>query len=412
MAINKFFPPIPQNKIEECFVWRDWFQRLSDKVFGTLATQDSNSVAITGGTISGTTITDILLNGDTITNSTIDSSPIGTRSASTGNFTTLGTNYIDFLTSGSFTRQSARVGWNAVDETLDIGMPYGVVQQTGLETFARVQNNTGITIPNGTVVGFSGVSVDNTLLCSPYLANGSTPSLYVLGIMTHDFPDSGSKGYCSTFGYVRDVNTSGYVVGDVLYASPTVAGGLTKVKPTSPYNVVPMAAVLKVGTTDGVVFVRPTIEQQTYFGGFSKTDTTSPAVIDTAYALVLNNTDVATGVALGTPASRLVISNAGLYHISLSMQITSTSASAKTVRMWLRKNGTTSLANSTRLASIALNNGSVVIATSDVYTFLANDYVEVMYASDSTAVSIATVAATAYSPAAPALIVAITQTAQ
>jgi hypothetical protein len=48
--------PIPQDKIGESFVWRDWFQRLSDRVFGSLSSQDANNVAITGGSIDGTTI--------------------------------------------------------------------------------------------------------------------------------------------------------------------------------------------------------------------------------------------------------------------------------------------------------------------------------------------------------------------
>ncbi|CAB4169760.1 Collagen triple helix repeat [uncultured Caudovirales phage] len=48
--------PIPQDKIGESFVWRDWFQRLSDKVFGSISSQDANNVVITGGSIDGTTI--------------------------------------------------------------------------------------------------------------------------------------------------------------------------------------------------------------------------------------------------------------------------------------------------------------------------------------------------------------------
>lgn len=52
----KITPPIPQDKIGESFVWRDWFQRLSDKVFGSMGTQDSSNVSITGGTIDGTSI--------------------------------------------------------------------------------------------------------------------------------------------------------------------------------------------------------------------------------------------------------------------------------------------------------------------------------------------------------------------
>jgi hypothetical protein len=61
--------PIPPDKIGENFAWRDWFQRLSDKVFGSMSAQDSNAVNITGGNINGT--------------------PIGVTTASTGHFTTL-----------------------------------------------------------------------------------------------------------------------------------------------------------------------------------------------------------------------------------------------------------------------------------------------------------------------------------
>ena len=51
----KLTTPIPQDKIGENFVWRDWFQRLSDKVYGTMASQDAGSVVITGGVISNVT---------------------------------------------------------------------------------------------------------------------------------------------------------------------------------------------------------------------------------------------------------------------------------------------------------------------------------------------------------------------
>lgn len=320
--------------------------------------------------------------------------------------------YLDFKTDAVFSPQMGRMGWNQSDQTLDLGMEYGVVQQIGLETYARVQNNTGITIPNGTVVGFTGAVPDSALSVAPYLANGSTNSLYMVGVMTHDLPDTGDKGYCTVWGFVREVNTSAFTLGDVLYASPTVAGGFTNVKPTAPYNVIPVAAVLQVGTTDGIIFVRPTIEQQTYYGEFTKTDSQTPAAIDTAYALTFTNTEIANGVSLGTPASHVIVAQAGLYNIACSVQITSTNSSQKAVWVWLRKNGTTDFPNSARVASITLNNGYLVVTLNEVYSLLAGDFIEVMYASDSTAVSIATVAATAFAPAAPAVILAITQTEQ
>jgi len=51
--MQRLTTPIPQDKIGESFVWREWFQKLSNKVFGDLATQNSNNVNITGGTITG-----------------------------------------------------------------------------------------------------------------------------------------------------------------------------------------------------------------------------------------------------------------------------------------------------------------------------------------------------------------------
>jgi hypothetical protein len=317
-----------------------------------------------------------------------------------------------FITTDTHTPEMGSLSWNTADQTLDLGMEYGVVQQIGEEQYARVQNNTGVTIPNGTVVGFTGAVPDSALSIAPYLADGSQNSLNILGVMTHDLPDTGQKGYCTTWGFVRGLNTSAFTLGDLLYASPTVAGGFTKVKPTAPNNVIPLAAVMKVGTTDGIIFVRPTIEQQKYYGEFTKTDTQTPAAANTAYALTFTTTEFGKGVTRGSPTSRIVMANAGLYNFSVSVQITSTNSSQKNVWVWFRKNGTTNFPNSARVASTSLNGGYLVVSLSEVSSILAGDYVEVMYASDNTNISIATVAATAFAPAAPAVLLAVTQTEQ
>lgn len=335
---------------------------------------------------------------------------ITSMSALTGGIST--PSFIQMNTTPVTASNIGKMVWNATDQTLDIGMDYGVVQQVGLETYARVQNSTGLTIPNGTVVGFAGAGVDDTLEVAPYLADGATPTLYVLGVMTHDLPDTGAKGYCTTFGYVRDVDTSAFAVGDILYASPTVAGGLTKVKPTAPDNVVPLAAVLHVSATVGIIFVRPTIQQQLYYGEFTKTNSQSPAVINTAYELLFTNTQIANGVSIGGTTSQIIVAQTGLYNIAASVQITSTNSSQKSIWVWLRLNGTTNFPNSARVASITLNNGYLVVSLNEVASLAANDFIEVMYAADNTNVSIATVAATAFAPAAPAVILAVTQTEQ
>ena len=318
--------------------------------------------------------------------------------------------YVDFDTTPTFTDQIGRMGWNVSDQTLNLGMDYGVTQQIGQETYARVKNETGVTIPNGTAVGFVGASSD-ALSVAPYLADGSSPSLYILGIMTHDLPDSGEKGYCTTWGFVRDLDTSAFSVGDILYPSPSVAGELTNVKPTAPNNVIPIAAVITSDAATGVIFVRPTITQMQYYGIFSKTSDQTPAVINTAYALTFDATDISNGVTIGTPTSRIVVPESGLYNFSATVQITSGNTSAKNVWVWFRKNGT-DIVNSARLVTININNGYVPIAVNEPVSLAANGYVEIMFAADDTAITIDNVASTAFAPAAPAVSLEVTQVQQ
>jgi len=285
------------------------------------------------------------------------------------------------------------------------------IGQASLETFTRVQNSTGATLPKGTVVGFAGVGAANLLSVAAYLADGSTPSLYILGVLDETIPDSGATGLACVWGPVSGIDTSAFNVGDILYASPTVAGAFTNVKPTAPDNVIPMAAVLIKSATDGVIFVRPTIEQQKYYGEFSKTSDQSPAAINTAYALTFDNTEVAEGISIGSPASRIVVVQSGLYQFNATIQISSSNSNAKTVWLWFRKNGT-DVANSARLVTININNGYTAVSMSEFFSLAANDRIEIMFATDDTAITVDNVAATAFAPAAPAVVLAVTQVQQ
>ena len=309
--------------------------------------------------------------------------------------------YLDFNTAPpTVAMPTGRMVWNDTDDTLDLGMEYGVVQQLGQELYARVQNNTGVTIPNGTVVGFAGAT-DNAIQVAPYLADGSQSSLYILGVMTHDLPDTGQKGYCTTWGFVRGVNTSGFTQGDILYASPTTAGALTNVKPTAPDNVVVVAAVIQIGTTDGALFVRPTIEQQKAYGTFSRNTSYSPAVVNTPYAIEFSSSVLSNGVTIGTPASRIVVAGSGFYSVSASLQYSSTNASAKDIYSWVRKNGV-DIPDSTRRIGITGNSVYTSVFVAESVPMNAGDYVEVMFASTDTAVTLSAVPATAFAPRSPA----------
>jgi len=285
------------------------------------------------------------------------------------------------------------------------------IEDAALLQYTVVQNTTGSTIPKGTVVGFAGVGSNNVLSVAPYLADGSLPSLYILGVMAEELPDSGATGLCCVWGSVSGIDTSAFSVGDVLYASPTVAGGFTASKPTAPDNVIPIAAVLVDSATAGDIFVRPTIEQQKYYGEFTKTSDQSPAVINTAYALTFDNTEIAEGISIGSPASRIVVVQSGLYQFDATVQISSSSSSAKTVWLWFRKNGT-DVANSARLVTININNGYTAVSMSEFFSLAANDRIEIMFAANDTAITVDNVAATAFAPAAPAVVLAVSQIQQ
>ena len=304
------------------------------------------------------------------------------------------------------------MAWNTTDQTLDLGMEYGVTQQIGQETYARVGNTTGSTIPNGSVVGFAGAT-SNALLVAPYLADGSQPSLYILGVMTHDLPDSGDKGYCCTWGFVRDLDTSAFSAGDILYASPTTAGAFTNVKPTAPNNVIPLAACVVSDATNGVIFVRPTIEQERYYGEFYNTTGVTPGATNTAYAMAWDGTTIADGVSVaGTPVTQITVSESGLYQFNARVQFTSNNSNTKAAWLWWRLNGTTDYPNSAVVGTLSDNNGYLVVRNSEFFSLAANDYIELMWAVDDTGLAPTNVAATAFAPAAPCAVVEVTQIQQ
>lgn len=301
--------------------------------------------------------------------------------------------------------------WDAIDGTLNLGHADGVVQQIGQETYLRATNQTGVTIANGTVVGFAGSN--GFIEVAPYTADGTEPSVYAIGVTTQTLSDE-ETGFVTVFGRVGDINTTGslvsetWVSGQILYAHPTIAGGLTNVKPTAPNNSIPIAAVLNVDATEGTLFIRPTIEQQKYYGVFTKTTTQSPAAINTAYALTLDNTEISNGVTIGTPASRLVVPESGLYQVTATVQLSSASSSAKNIWVWVRKNGV-DIPNSARIVTVDINGGEVPVVVERTFSLAAGDYLELFFASDSTDVSVDPAAATAFAPAAPAITLSIAQ---
>jgi hypothetical protein len=84
------------------------------------------------------------------------------------------------------------------------------------------------------------------------------------------------------------------------------------------------------------VFRQIVLEDGHYDGTVSTNQTA--ASINTAYALTFTQ-DLASGITNGTPASRLIVDEAGQYSVTYSTQMASTSAATVTMWFWTRVNG-------------------------------------------------------------------------
>ena len=308
------------------------------------------------------------------------------------------TDYIDLNRLAPFLNADGRLGWNALDNTMNIGHADGVVQQVGQEVYMRVVNKTGSPIPNGTAVGFAGVNGLVRIEIAPYLADGSAPNLYFIGVSTQDLDDD-EVGFVTIYGRVSDIDTTGtpvgevWAVGDLLWAHPTIAGALTKVKPTAPDNVVSVAAVLAVDATAGQIMVRPTIELNKNYGVFSDSSPTQTlGAIYTPQAITFDTTDIASGVSRGTPTSQIVVAESGLYQFSFSAQFESGSASTKRIWIWPRINGN-DVANSNSEVTISGAGTTLVASWSWTLSMTAGQYFDMVFAADDVGVTLVSKAA-------------------
>ena len=143
---------------------------------------------------------------------------------------------------------------------------------------------------------------------------------------------------------------------------------------------------------------RQIVLEDGHYDGTISTDQTA-TLINTAYALTFTQ-DLAEGITNGTPASRLVVDEAGQYSVTYSVQMASTSASAVRMWFWVRVNNT-DIPKSAMENTLHQNGSTLVVTKSAILQLSAGDYIEVMWATNSTSGYLEAVAATAFAPATP-----------
>lgn len=160
----------------------------------------------------------------------------------------------------TYTEGSTAVGmlsWTDEFETLEFLADDNVSIQIGQETVYRVKNASGsVAIPKFRLVMFAGATGD-TVTVSPATATAIAENpAYLVGITAEEIPADGF-GFVTHFGFVTNVNTNSYTLGNLLYLDPaTTTGTFTTTKPSAPFFDTPIAAVTRVQTNSGRVLVR------------------------------------------------------------------------------------------------------------------------------------------------------------
>jgi hypothetical protein len=174
-------------------------------------------------------------------------------------------NYVQFNTAATETSAVAKLKWNDVDGTLDLGLKGGAVTlQLGQEQVARVVNKTSPLIDLleadyqvVKIVGATGQRLSVALA----QADSTLNSAVTLGVVTETILRN-QEGFITTNGQVKEINTTGSLQGetwddgDVLYLSADYPGQLTNVRPSAPNKAVIIGFVEYAHSQHGKIYVR------------------------------------------------------------------------------------------------------------------------------------------------------------
>jgi hypothetical protein len=127
------------------------------------------------------------------------------------------------------------------------------------------------------------------------------------------------------------------------------------------------------------------------YGAFQ--DSTDQTAVSTtvAYPVTFNTTDFSNGVTV-VSNSRITVTNAGIYNLQFSIQLTNTTNASQDVDIWFRVNGT-NVANSNSRFGLAPRKSPgdpfhIIAALNYFVSLNATDYVEIVWRTTDTGVSI------------------------
>lgn len=183
-----------------------------------------------------------------------DGGEIATNVPINGKITTVDSVQFDTgYTGGSI--GAGELAWNNTDGTLEFKLKGGnVTLQVGQEQVIRVRNSTQNSLTDGQVVYTTG-STGTFQTVALAKGDAEDTSSVTMAVVTESIAKN-TEGFATTFGLVRDLNTSALTEGAIVWLSSTVAGGMTTTKPVAPAHAVQIGFCIRSHPNQGVVFVR------------------------------------------------------------------------------------------------------------------------------------------------------------
>ncbi|MCH9838831.1 hypothetical protein K0U83_24410, partial [bacterium] len=127
----------------------------------------------------------------------------------------------------------------------------GTANAKNLEVYVR--NQTGSTIPAGSIVYINGATGNRPTITLAQ-ANNDANSAQTFGFVKASIANNGF-GFVIVRGELENIDTSALTEGVQLYLSPTTAGTWTTTKPSAPQHLVYVGIVVRAHPTQGVILV-------------------------------------------------------------------------------------------------------------------------------------------------------------
>lgn len=162
--------------------------------------------------------------------------------------------YIQFDTTAAVPSAVGQLAWNSAEGTLDLGLEGGnVTLQVGQEEVLHIYNNTAVDFAEMQVLIITG-SQGQRLTGGLAKADSELTSSATFAVVTEPILKN-TRGFATTSGLVRNIDTSAFPEGAALYLSPTVAGGVTHIKPVAPNHMVLIGWCVRSQSQTGSIYV-------------------------------------------------------------------------------------------------------------------------------------------------------------